>query len=326
MSKIKTINRTMKTLVNNRRARLLAISLALGAGLLTTTNNGALAQETNQTGTNSFSEKARSWQEKMSDAFRDTWRSLRTDKEAKSMTGSSLATASVDLREQEDSYVVRMNLPDRNLDKVQIGLDQGILTIDAPADGKTASYRQAITLSGIAPDAKPQIERKTADNLIVVTVPKAAAGKPSSQAPVVLLPTVLDPWDQDVMRQMWLMQRQMDRVFDEAFAEFRSIPDFQGYFNQPRFGSSVDLQEQGDKYVVRAYLPDRSMENVNVTVKDRTLKIEAKAEKARTDQGSQLSEKAYYSQFLALPGPVQIDKMTVDRKEGMLVVTLPKAS
>lgn len=316
----------MKTsLVNNRRVRLLAISLALGAGVLTTTNNVAMAQETNQTGTNSFSEKAKSWQERMSDAFRDTWRSLGADKNAKSMTESSLATASVDLREQEDSYVVRMNLPDRNLDKVQIRLDQNILTIEAPADGKAASYQQAITLSGIAPDAKPQIERKAKDNLIVVTVPKIAAAKSSSQAPMAVLPSVVDPWDQDVMRQMWLMQRQMDRIFNEAFAEFHSTPTFQGYFNEPRFGSSVDLQEEGDKYVVRAYLPGRSMDNVNVTVKDQTLKIEAKAEKARSEQGSQLSEKAYYSQFLTLPGPVQIDKMAVDRKEGMLVIALPKA-
>jgi HSP20 family molecular chaperone IbpA len=313
------------SLVNNRCARLLATSLALSAGILTITNNLATAQETNQTGTNSFSEKAKSWQEKMSDAFRDTWRGLGTDKNAKSMTESSLATASVDLREQEDSYVVRMNLPDRNLDKVQISLDQNILKIEAPADGKAASYQQAITLSGIAPEAKPQIERKAKDNLIVVTVPKAAAGNPSTQAPVVVRPSVQDPWDQDVMRQMWLMQRQMDRIFNEAFAEFHSMPDFQRYFNQPRFGSSVDLQEQGDKYVVRAYLPERSMENVKVTVENQTLKIEAKAEKAKSDQGSQLSEKAYYSQFLTLPGSVQSDKMAVDRKEGMLVITLPKA-
>jgi hypothetical protein len=36
------------------------------------------------------------------------------------------------------------------------------------------------------------------------------------------------------------------------------------------------------------------------------------------------SRKARYSQLLTLPGLVQANKMAVERKENMLVVTLPK--
>jgi len=146
-----------------------------------------------------------------------------------------------------------------------------------------------------------------------------------SAQPLIVRPRALDPWDEDVLAHMWRMERQMDRIFDEAFSEFRAAPSLQGYFNQPRFGSSVDLQEEKGQYVVRAYLPNRNMDDVNVTVKDQTLTIEAKAENdTKEKDGSRISGKTYYSQLLTLPGPVKVDKMKVDKKEGMLIITLPK--
>ena len=69
------------------------------------------------------------------------------------------------------------------------------------------------------------------------------------------------------------------------------------------------------------------MTKVNVSVEGQTLKIEAKAEESgeKQDKGMIISRQAQYSQLLTLPGPVKVDKMKVDRKEGLLVVTLPKA-
>src|SRR4029079_7473922 len=88
--------------------------------------------------------------------------------------GESIGTASVDLREQQDSYTVRLNLPERDLDKVDIKLEGDSLHIAAPAEKKAASYEQTITLSNVAPDAKLVIDRRQKDNLIVVTAPKGA--------------------------------------------------------------------------------------------------------------------------------------------------------
>jgi HSP20 family molecular chaperone IbpA len=124
------------------------------------------------------------------------------------------------------------------------------------------------------------------------------------------------------------MRREMDRIFDQGLRGFRSVPEFKEFFNQSRFGSSLDIKEESDKYVIRAYLPDRDMNNVNVTVEGQTLKVEAKTENAgqKEKDGMVFSRKARYSQLLTLPGPVQANKMAVERKENMLVVTLPKAS
>jgi hypothetical protein len=63
-----------------------------------------------------------------------------------------------------------------------------------------------------------------------------------------------------------------------------------------------------------------------VSVEGDVLKLEAQREETRQEQGegSFFSRKGQYSQTVSLPGPVQADKMTVERKENMLIVTLPK--
>ena len=267
------------------------------------------------------------WQEKMSETFRDTWRGLWQDKDAKNIGDSTLATASVDLREQQDSYTLRLNLPNRDVDKVKINLSGETLRIVAPAEGKAGRYEQDIRLEGVDANATPQIERRSKDNLVVVTVPKSSEVA-STKPPASPWRSNWDAWDRDVLEQMARMQREMDRIFSQAFSEFRSQPELAEFFDQARFGSSLDLQEEKDKYVVRVYLPDREMDNVNVTIEGQVLKLEAKGENTRREEkeGVLVSRKAQYSQVLTLPGPVQTDKMTVERKENMLVVTLPKAS
>ena len=315
----------MKTLANNRYAGWLAAGLALSAsGLMTSPLAVAAGVEKKED--KGFIEKLEQWQDEMSDKFRDTWKSLRGNSKEK-----SVATASVDLREDKDNYTVRLNLPDRNLDKVDINLEGDTLRIVAPAEDKTARYEQTIALADADPVAKPKIERKQKDSMIVVTVPKslsAADKKPSLTLPdPALLP--FSDWDRDIFAHMEKMRRVMDRTFEDAFREFRGEPEHKGFFDKPRFGSSLDLKEEGDNYVVRAYLPERDMANVNVTIENNTLlKIEAKSEDTdkKEDKGVVKSRKSHYAQVLTLPGPVQGDKMKVDKKEGMLVVTLPKAN
>jgi HSP20 family molecular chaperone IbpA len=221
-----------------------------------------------------------------------------------------------------------LHLPNRDLDKVQIDLSGDTLRIVAPPEAKAARYEQIIQLENLNAGVTPQIERKPEDGLIVVTIPKssgeAAATTPPGRPPA----NRWDDWDRDVLEQMNRLREEMDRIFGQAFSEFRNRPEFKEFFDQAQFGSSFDVQEESDKYVVRAYLPDRDINNVNVSVEGDVLKLEAQGEDTRQEEGdgSFFSRKAQYSQVLSLPGPVQADKMTVERKENMLIVTLPKAS
>ncbi len=113
------------------------------------------------------------WQEKMSDAFRESWERLWQDRGAKNIDASTVTAASIDLREQQDSYTLRLHLPNRDLDKVQIDLSGDTLRIVAPPEGKAARYEQSIQLDDLTAGSTPQIERKPKDNLIVVTIPKS---------------------------------------------------------------------------------------------------------------------------------------------------------
>ena len=315
----------MKMPMSIRRAGVLAAGVAWSAILITTLPSSSVAAGEVKKEAEGFIEKMDKWQDKMSEKFRDTWKSLRGDDKEK-----SVATASVDLREAKDSYTLRLNLPDRNLEKVEIKLEGDTLRIVAPAGDKAGRYEQTVALAGVESGAEPKIERKQKDSMIVVTVPKGArvaGGKPSLPLPdPSLLP--FSDWDRDIFARMEKMRRDMDRAFEDAFHEFRSAPEHKGFFDEPRFGSSLNLKEEGENYIIRAYLPDRDMQEVNVTVEDRTLKIEAKEQettKKESEAGALHStRKAAYSQFLTLPGPVQSEKMKIEKKEGMLIVTLPK--
>ena len=290
----------------------------------------ALAADNTQTAPSTSDpliQKMKAWQDKMSEVFRDTWQGLRHDQDAKNLGESTLTTASVDLREEQDNYIVRLNLPNRNLDTVEISLFGDTLHIVAPNKGKAGRYEQNIHLEGVTAKMAPKIERQPKDNLIVVTVPKSRNVAATNSLVLASSPQVgLDAWDRAVLEHMDRMQREMDSIFNQAFADSQSLPGFNAVFDQARFDSSFDVQDEGNQYVVRAYLPDRNMNNVNVAIEGQILKLEAKGENSQ--QGNKgntvFSQNAQYAQILTLPGPVQSDKMTVDRKDNMLVVTLPK--
>ncbi len=133
----------------------------------------------------------------------------------------------------------------------------------------------------------------------------------------------LDAWDRDVLGEMNRMQREMDRIFSQGFGEFSRTPDFGSFYDQSRFDSSLDLHEENGNYVVRAYLPNHVLNNLNVKVEGNVLKVEAKAVPPKDGATGNYHE-SHYSQMLTLPGPVHSEKMKIDRKDNMLIVTLPK--
>jgi HSP20 family protein len=271
-----------------------------------------------------FMEKMKHWQNEMSEKFSETFNALRKEDKG---GDKSIAMVSVDLREKNDGYILRMHLPDRDLDQVEVTLENNSLSITAPAEGKAAHYQQTLVLTGLAADAKPAIERRKKDNLIIVTIPKSATAAAGDREEPTAEST-MESWDRDVLDRMGRMHHEMDRIFKNAFQDFHHMPEHMGMFDEPRFGSSFVVQDDGDQYVIRAYLPERDLKDLKVKVEGKVLKIEAQAEttEEQKDKGAIASYKAAYSQTLTLPGPVLSEKMKVDRKDGMVVVTLPKAT
>ncbi|MCE9520755.1 MAG: Hsp20 family protein [Verrucomicrobia bacterium] len=313
----------MKTHITDNIVRSMALgAVILSAGVLTSLS-GVLGADSDHGG---FVGKMKQWQERMSETFRDAIGALR----GKTESGKSAASASMDLREQSDTYTLRLSLPDRDLDKVEVTLDGKTLRIMAPEQGAAGRYEQSIVLADVSKSTSLQIDRRQKDGMIVVTVPKELPSDEPVKSPPFSDPLLepLSDLDRSVMERMERMQREMNRIFKESFDEFKLMPEHRSFFDEQRFGSSVDLKEEGDNYVIRAYLPGRNMDNVNVTVDGQTLKIEAKEEEStggKKNEKQRMERRSHFMQIITLPGRVNAVKMKTDRKDGVLIVTLPKA-
>lgn len=306
---------------------------AAAIGALTFLPSPAIAAENDEPVAENMVEKAKRIEDRMSDMFRDTWKELRDSMAARMHPKHSLSSASVDVRERNDGYVVRVSLPGRDIAKVEVGMVNGNrLRIFAPADGKSGTYEQIVALDGLAEGVKPDVTKSVRDGLIVIHLSKAAvAAKSAPEArgtPPKPLSALPDRWDREILDRMDRMRREMDELFQQSIKDFGAVPRFKDLFDHSRFGSSVDLREEDGNYVVHAYLPDRDAQNIKVTVDDgRILKIEAEAEERREGkEGAAVMERrSHYSQHLTLPGPVDADQLKVDRKDGLLVITVPKS-
>jgi len=114
-----------------------------------------------------FMEKMKNWQERMSDNFRDQWKEVRQSANAR----LPLATASVDLREQNDGYtVIHVYLPDRKMSDAEVTIDGQTLkihaeektskTVDGAEIEQESAYSQVLTLPGPVVADQLKIERK----------------------------------------------------------------------------------------------------------------------------------------------------------------------
>ncbi len=289
----------------------LGAALVLGCALTGAPLSSGAEQQSKGWGSQ-FLESMKKWEDKMSEVFRSATGKKAGDKSAYS--------ASIDVREQSDHYTVRVHLPDRDLSKVKVTMDGHTLKIAGEG-----GYEQSIVLRNAASVALPHVQRL--GQTLVITVP---LGTDPAIASTKSGSSLLAPNDaeQDVLTRMENMRREMDRVFEDAFKDFRLRLDGRSYFDQPQFGSSIDLQDENDRYIIRAYLPGRDVHRIDVKVMNDILTIQAKAEQREKKDAEAVAAESFtmssYSQSLTLPGPVQSDKMEVERKEGLLVITLPK--
>ena len=248
--------------------------------------------------------------------------------------GQSAFAASVDLREQKDTYVARVYIPNGDTSKVNATIKNGALHVTmqgTKAKNGTRTlenYEQIITLPEPVRADRMQIQRKK--NMVVITVPKsvaavaAASPIPSPSATVSSSPASIADWDERMLDDMKRMQAQMDQVFRNAFPN-----DLLNSANVLRLGSTVKVEDQNDKYIVHFTLPDRNVSDVDVKFENGRLRLTAQKQKNTSSSPGggtmQSVERGQYEEMITLPGPVNDSKMKVDRKDGSVVVTLPKA-
>ncbi len=144
-----------------------------------------------------------------------------------------------------------------------------------------------------------------------------------------LLPDVsIRDWDpfEDFQR----MQKRMDSLFGKGFSGVdSSLPNLKSFsFGGPVF-QSLDLKEQGDKYVVTLDLPGLDQTKLDVSVEDHSLKISGDIEqKDETKNGKEFSQNyrsQHFERYLTLPGPVKPETLIVDYGDAKLNISIEKS-
>ncbi len=138
-----------------------------------------------------------------------------------------------------------------------------------------------------------------------------------------------DPW-----AEMQRMQAQMDRMFEEAMQQFRSDQLFQPLTGEKQIAAEtkIALRDEQDQYVVKAEIPGTEADSINVGLDGRLLTISAETrneQQRSNDQGQVIEQEHYVSDFeraFTLPGPVTASGMHSDYHDGVLTVTIPKAT
>jgi HSP20 family molecular chaperone IbpA len=151
-----------------------------------------------------------------------------------------------------------------------------------------------------------------------------------SRAPAASVPTPAagqwDPWaamHADMMR----MQARMDRMFGDASQGFPGMP--RGAF---KTGGRLTVAEQDGNYVVKADIPGAKDSDIDVNLDGRLLSISSQTqgqEKQTADNGQVVRQESYsnaYQRAFTLPGPVSASGMHSQYQDGVLTVTIPKAS
>lgn len=90
---------------------------------------------------------------------------------------------------------------------------------------------------------------------------------------------------------------------------------------------SVDVRDRGDAFVVTADLPGFEKEDIEVTLADRTLRIEAEHDAAVSTEGEYVRRERRHesaSRSVRLPEAVAEEGIEAAHSNGVLTVTLPK--
>lgn len=131
----------------------------------------------------------------------------------------------------------------------------------------------------------------------------------------------------------WSPRREIDRIFDDFFRDFRDLT--QGLTAWPSrtlmTGTlpAIDLYEEKDKYVVKADVPGFEKDDIHISITDNTLQLrgEIKKEEEKEGRNYYYSERAYesFSRDIPLPSAVNQDQIKAHFKNGILTIEMPKS-
>ncbi len=119
----------------------------------------------------------------------------------------------------------------------------------------------------------------------------------------------------------------LDNLFDNFFPTFRFAPDTKNSFFSPQ----VDIEEKENSYLIKADLPGVKKEDINVTLHDGVLSIDAEhRENSEEKQDGKVIRRErrigkFSRSFTVGKGIVDSD-IQADYTDGLLTLSIPKSS
>lgn len=117
------------------------------------------------------------------------------------------------------------------------------------------------------------------------------------------------------------LQREMNRLFDDAFHSFGIAP-----FGATAGWPLVEVSETDKSVKVTAELPGIDEKDIELRVENNTLMVRGEKHTETQDKDKHYSERFFgrFERRLALPAEIDEDGVEATFKNGVLTVTLPK--
>lgn len=129
-------------------------------------------------------------------------------------------------------------------------------------------------------------------------------------------------------RSLWGAFDDLDNLFDDFWRPARLGRSGTG--NGGAFAPALDVTETDEEYRVRADLPGVKKEDLDISIQDGLLTInaETKYEDEKKENGRVIRQERRYGKFvrsMRLGDTVNVDKVKAELKDGVLDLVLPKA-
>jgi HSP20 family protein len=122
------------------------------------------------------------------------------------------------------------------------------------------------------------------------------------------------------------LRHRLSRLMGEA--QGRRADDVPSLFAD--WSPAVDIQETETAYLVKADLPEVKKDDIKVELHDGTLSIQGERRQEKEEKGKRFRRtERLYGQFMrrfALPDAVEASSVKAEFRDGVLTVTLPKAT
>ncbi|MGB8328693.1 MAG: Hsp20/alpha crystallin family protein, partial [Polyangiales bacterium] len=159
--------------------------------------------------------------------------------------------------------------------------------------------------------------------------PPMVAGAPDLSLDDPVSSMTAQSWN--AFEEMRRMHGLMNQAFDRSFARLRQHPMMDSIAAEA-IVPSIDLREEPDKFILKADVPGATEGSVKVEVTGQQVTIEGSRESQREQVDSsgliirQERETGIFSRSVTLPKPVVGADMKSDLEDGVLTITIPKAS